>query len=215
LRYFRDPWNLFDVSIVTLCLLPLDSEAVIAIRIVRLLRIMRIFRALPKLRLLIRGMAHSISSVGYVAVLLLVHFYLFAVIGVSLFGSDDPRHFGNLGSAILTLFQVLTLENWPDVMAPVKAAHPLVGVFFFIGFIVTGTMVVMNLFVGVIVGGMSEAIQEDRKEDSIERKIADDVRDVREAFARMENKINAIEHRLRTAGDAEGERPGRGSKAPA
>jgi voltage-gated sodium channel len=163
-RYFLDGWNLFDFFIVAVCLLPLHNNAVVVLRLFRLLRVLRIFRALPKLRMIVRGIVKSLSSVGYVAALLAVHFYIFAVIGVSVFAKADPEHFGHLGPAFLTLFQVITLENWPDVMAPVKAVHPVGGVLFFVAFIITGTMVVMNLFVGVIVGGMSEAIQEAREE---------------------------------------------------
>lgn len=77
--YFKDIWNIFDLVIVILCLLPFDNDAVIVLRLVRLLRVLRIFRALPRLRLLIRGIAHSISSVGYVVALLTLHFYIFAI----------------------------------------------------------------------------------------------------------------------------------------
>jgi voltage-gated sodium channel len=159
---------------------------------------LRIFRALPKLRLLVRGIAHSMSSVGYVATLLLMHFFLFAVVGVSVFSTNDAEHFGNLGSAFLTLFQVLTLENWPDVMAPVKAAHPVVGVAYFVGFIVTGTMVVMNLFVGVIVGGMSEAIQEEKSSTPGRSADADAAAEVRASLGRIAQDVRRLENRVRS-----------------
>lgn len=194
LTYFKDPWNLFDMTIVILCLLPFDSDAVVAVRLVRLLRVMRIFRALPKLRLLIRGIAHSMSSVGYVAILLFIHFYLFAVVGVSLFAQHDTEHFGHLGRAFLTLFQVLTLENWPDVLAPVKLAHPVGGVLYFVGFIVTGTMVVMNLFVGVIVGGMSEAIEE-TKADEAKAKEEKELVAIRQSLTKLQASIDRLEER--------------------
>ncbi|HMA64317.1 MAG: ion transporter [Fibrobacterota bacterium] len=193
-RYFSDPWNIFDFTIVVLCLLPLDSTAVVAIRIVRLLRVMRLFRALPKLRILIRGIVHSMSSVGYVAILLAMHFFIFAVIGVSIFGQADAEHFGDLGKAFLTQFQVLTLENWPDVMAPVKEAFGNVGIAYFILFIVTGTMVVMNLFVGVIVGGMSEAIEETKAEKEID--VNEKLARVTSAFEKVNAEVNRLEARL-------------------
>jgi voltage-gated sodium channel len=195
-RYFLDPWNLFDFVIVGLCLLPLDNDAVVVLRVFRLLRVLRIFRALPKLRLIIRGIVKSISSVGYVAALLAVHFYIFAVIGVSVFAHADPEHFGHLGHAFLTLFQVITLENWPDVMAPVKAAHPVGGVLYFVVFIITGTMVVMNLFVGVIVGGMSEAIQEAKDEFFEEKKIPSDAQPVGDDLQSIQREMNAVSERL-------------------
>lgn len=192
-RYFQDGWNLFDFTIVVLCLLPFNNDAILVIRLVRLLRVMRIFRALPRLRLLIKGIARSISSVGYVAALLFLHFYIFAILGISLFGSYDHEHFGDLGKAFLTLFQVLTLENWPDVLAPVKAAFPVIGVLFFVIFIVTGTMVVMNLFVGVIVGGMSEAIQDDKKETNDQATDKESLVTILKAIERIEHKLVELE----------------------
>jgi voltage-gated sodium channel len=192
-RYFLDGWNVFDFVIVALCLLPLENDAVVVLRLFRLLRVLRIFRALPKLRLIVRGIVKSLSSVGYVAALLAVHFYVFSVIGVSAFSSDDPEHFKHLGEAFLTLFQVITLENWPDVMAPVKAAHPVGGVLFFVIFIVTGTMVVMNLFVGVIVGGMSEAIQESKEEVAL---ATESGAEMRESIAILEKELAKLKSRL-------------------
>lgn len=192
-RYFSDPWNIFDFVIVVLCLLPLESDAIVAIRIIRLLRVLRIFRAFPKLRLLIRGILHSLTSVGYVAALLILHFYIFAIIGVTAFSTNDIEHFGNLGKAFLTLFQVLTLENWPDVMAPVKEAHPNIGVLYFITFIVSGTMVVMNLFVGVIVGGMSQAIQEE-KDEVPKGNNGEDLADIRTSIKNIEEQLSRIVH---------------------
>jgi voltage-gated sodium channel len=197
-RYFADPWNWFDFVIVVICILPLESDAVVAIRIIRLLRLMRIFRALPRLRLLMRGIAHSMSSVGYVAVLLFAHFFIFAILGVSVFSTDDIEHFGTLDTAFLTLFQVLTLENWPGVMAPVKAIHPVAGVIYFISFIITGTMVVMNLFVGVIVGGMSEAIQEKKSEDSLMIRRDVGMVEINKSTVRIEEQLRVLERRLRT-----------------
>lgn len=167
------------------------------LRLFRLLRVLRIFRALPRLRLIVRGIVKSMSSVGYVAALLAVHFNIFAVIGVSTFSTSDTEHFGSLGAAFLTLFQVITLENWPDVMAPVKAAHPVLGVVFFVIFIITGTMVVMNLFVGVIVGGMSEAIQEVNKEDQGRESEGALVRTMSESIEVIEKEIAVLKDRLK------------------
>jgi voltage-gated sodium channel len=192
-RFFLDGWNVFDFFIVGACLLPLENDAVVVLRLFRLLRVLRIFRALPRLRLIIRGIVKSLSSVGYVAALLAVLFYIFAVIGVSMFSSDDPDHFAHLGEAFLTLFQVITLENWPDVMAPVKAAHPVGGVLFFVVFIITGTMVVMNLFVGVIVGGMSEAIQETKDEAASGRGGG---KDIEKSILIVEQELTNIRNRL-------------------
>jgi voltage-gated sodium channel len=163
-RYFLDPWNLFDFLIISLCLLPIGQSSVAIVRLVRVLRVLRLIRTIPKLRMIIHGVISSLGSIGYIAVLLCVHFYLFAVLGVSFFSAVDSVHFADLQTSLLTLFQVLTLENWPDVMAPSKAMHPVGSPLFFIVFIVLGTMIILNLFVGVIVGGMTDASEEIKRE---------------------------------------------------
>lgn len=163
-RYFRDPWNLFDFSIVAVCLLPLHSQSVAVFRIVRILRVLRLLKAMPRLRMIVQGMMGSLSSIGYVAVLLFMTFYVFAVLGVTTFGAVDPAHFGRLTTTLLTLFQVITLENWPDVMSAVRQAYPVGGPLYFVLFILIGTMVILNLFTGAIVSGMNEAYQDLKRE---------------------------------------------------
>ncbi|TWW08842.1 hypothetical protein E3A20_20280 [Planctomyces bekefii] len=115
-RYFQDPWNVFDFFVVTLCLLPMGSNYVAVLRLVRTLRLLLLLTVLPKLQLIVGALLKSIPSIGYVGLLLGLHFYIYAVLGVFLFGANDPVHFGTLGKSMLTLFQVLTLEGWADIM---------------------------------------------------------------------------------------------------
>ncbi|OGV40023.1 MAG: hypothetical protein A2X48_20910 [Lentisphaerae bacterium GWF2_49_21] len=163
-RYFLDPWNVFDFIIITICLLPLGQSSVAVVRLVRILRVLRLLKTIPRLRMLVQGMVKSLSSIFYVAILLIVHFYLFSVLGVSFFHNSDPGHFADLQTAFMSLFQVLTLENWPDVMAPSKAVFPVGAQIYFLLYIIIGTMIILNLFVGVIVGSMAEANEEMEKE---------------------------------------------------
>ncbi|MBI5725502.1 MAG: ion transporter [Planctomycetes bacterium] len=201
LRYFADPWNVFDFVIVGICLLPIHEQSVAVLRLVRVLRVLRLLKAMPQLRMIIQGMIRSLSSIGYIAILLFIHFYVFAVMGVSFFGRADEVHFGSLQSAMLTLFQVITLENWPDVMQPAREHFPVGGPAFFVVFIVLGTMVIMNLFVGVIVGGMTEAHQEIKKEYESARKAKLQKQDAAPSPAEkihvIEKTIDDLKDRLR------------------
>ena len=163
-RYFSDPWNIFDFLIVGICLLPLHTGSLAIIRLIRVLRVLRLLKAMPRLRMIVQGMLNSISSIGYIAAMLFMHFYLFAVLGVCFFGDADPVRFGRLHSTMLTLFQVITLENWPDTMHLVRQVFPWWGPAYFIVFIIVGTMVIMNLFIGVIVSSMHEAVQSVKNE---------------------------------------------------
>jgi voltage-gated sodium channel len=93
--------------------------------------------------------------------LLFIHFYIYAVLGTFLFGANDPEHFGALGTSLLSLFQVVTLEGWVDIMKVQMAASPGYGPpLYFISFIVVGGMIILNLFIGVIMNSMQESTAE-------------------------------------------------------
>jgi len=156
-RYFADGWNVFDFVIVAVCFLPLDAHYVTVLRLARLLRVLKLVRSLPRLQLLVGALLRSLPSMGYVALLLFLLFYVYAVAATFLFGPSDPLHFGTLELSLLSLFQIVTLEGWVDLMEVQMDAQPVVAVGFFISFILLGTMVMLNLFIGVIMSGMAEA----------------------------------------------------------
>jgi voltage-gated sodium channel len=92
LDYFRDPWNVFDFVIVAVCLLPVaDTHFVAVLRIARILRVLRMITYMPKLRLLIGALLHSIPSMGYVIMLLSLLFYIYGILGSFMFGQIDPE----------------------------------------------------------------------------------------------------------------------------
>ncbi len=156
-RFFRDGWNFFDFLVVVLCWLPWGGQGVAVLRLARVLRALRIIRVFPQLRIIVEALIRSFSSMGYVGLLLGILFYIYSVLGVLQFGAIDPEHFGSLSKASLTLFQVVTLEGWVDLMKTSAVSFPLLAPFYFVSFIILGTMIILNLFIGVIVGGMDEA----------------------------------------------------------
>ncbi len=170
--FFRDPWNVFDFLIVAICLVPLgDTHYVAVLRIARVLRVLKMITYLPKLRLIIGALLKSIPSMGYVIVLLSLLFFVYGIMGSFMFGSEDPLHFGNLHLSLITLFKVLTLEGWTDILnvhlytddpgrgVPVEITSiwPFV---YFVSFILIGAMIIMNLFIGVIMNSMEESQRE-------------------------------------------------------
>lgn len=180
-RYFANGWNLFDFLIVGVCLLPIESQFGTVLRMARLVRTLRLVTLLPKLQLLVSALLKSIPSLGYVGTLLALHFYMYAVIGTFLFHDNDPLRFGHLHTSFLSLFQVLTLEGWNDVLATqylgsdvgyddawkvltegvrTSQAQPVLATVFFVSFIMLGTMIMLNLFTGVIINSMEEASNE-------------------------------------------------------
>ncbi|WP_245958864.1 ion transporter [Meiothermus luteus] len=172
LRFFRG-WNLFDLTIVALSLLPGLGEYAVAARLLRLLRVLRLIRTLPELQVILGALLRSIPSIGYVFVLLLLLLYVYAVAGVFLFGANDPFHFGNLHKALLTLFGILTLEGWVEVfriqyfgcqefalpqpeLCTAPQAQPLAAAVYMLSFVLLGTLIFLNLLVGIVVNSMDE-----------------------------------------------------------
>ena len=155
-NYFRNGWNVFDFVIVVLCLLPMDSQFAVVLRLGRTLRLLRLVSALPKLQLLVGALIKSFSSMGYVGLLLGLMFYIYAITGVHLFGGHDAKHFGSLPLAFLTLFQTITLDDWKNLFASAKGSSPAIAAAYFVSFILLGTMIMLNLFIGIIMNSMAE-----------------------------------------------------------
>ena len=218
-RYFLDPWNIFDFVIVAVCFLPVESSYVAVLRLARLLRVLKLVRALPKLQVLVGALLKSIPSMGYVALLLGMLFYVYACASVFLFRDNDPVHFENLPLAMLSLFRVVTGEDWTDVMyiamfgcaeygydgiehlCTDSYGYPVFGALFFVSFMLLGAMVILNLFIGVIMGGMDEA----RKEQELAERAArgqnlrpsDELGLLVERLASLQGEIETLQARLR------------------
>ncbi len=186
-HYFRDAWNVFDFAIVVACLLPLGSQSATVLRLLRLLRVLRLVHALPRLQVLVGTLLKSLPSMGYVGLFLVMHFYVYGVAAVFLFGENDPVHFGTLPLAVLTLFIVVTGENWSttlytqmygcenfgydgvEALCTASNAQPVLASLFFVSFIVLGTMVILNLVIGVVMNSMQEAQVENERMDEARR----------------------------------------------
>ena len=199
-RYFADGWNVFDFLIVAVCFLPLDAQYVTVLRLARLLRVLKLVRTLPRLQLLVGALLRSLPSMGYVALLLFVLFYVYGVAATFLFGPTDPEHFGTLQLSLLSLFQIVTLEGWADLMYVQMDSQPVVAVAFFISFILLGTMVMLNLFIGVIMNGMTEA-QNERDADERDHRaggpptLADELAVLSEQLQAMQQQVEQVRRR--------------------
>ena len=158
-RYFRDGWNIFDFSIIVLSLIPATGSFAIVARMARLLRLLRLVSAVQELRLIVATLVRSIPSMLHIVALMSLMVYVYAIIGYQLFHEHDPEHWRNLGIALLSLFRILTLEDWTDIMYKAMEYHPLTWMYF-LSFVVFGTFVVINLFIAVVINNLDEAKQE-------------------------------------------------------
>ena len=154
--YFWNGWNLFDFSIVVLSLIPATGDFALVARLVRVLRVLRLVSAVPQLRLIVATLVRSIPSMGHVILLMSVIFYIYAIIGVHFFAEQDPEHWGTLGAALLTLFQMVTLEGWVEVMDAAMEASGFAWIYF-VTFVMIGTFVVLNLFIAVVINNLEQS----------------------------------------------------------
>lgn len=210
--FFNDPWNTFDFIIVGACFIPFASQYAMVLRMLRLLRVLRLIRAIPRLQIVVEALLSSVPSMFYVSILLSILFYMYAVMGTFLFSINDPVHFANLQSSFLTLFRVVTLEDWTDIMytqmygcdvygygalehlCQNPMQFPIIAPLYFVSFVLLGTMVFLNLFIGVIVNGMDEARKDQEKE--IRTKIVQGTQRVN-----LEKRLLALEETMNQARD--------------
>jgi len=148
--------NLFDFLIVALCCFPGEAQFAAVFRLARGLRLLRLVTAVPRLQLLVGALLKSLGAMGYVTLLLALVFYIYGVAGVHLFGRIDPNHFGTLAVALLSLFRLITLDNWTDLFLAASGQSALIAALYFVSFIMLGTMIMLNLFIGIIMNSMAE-----------------------------------------------------------
>lgn len=217
-RYFLDSWNIFDFLIVVVCFLPMEGQFAAVLRLVRILRVLRLVSAVPRLQLLVGALLKSVPSMGYVSVLLLILFYIYAVMGTFLFSAHDPMHFGSLGISMISLFRTVTMEGWTDLMYTqiygssyvdgqsnpmFLKPHGYLAVAYFVSFILIGTMVMLNLFIGVIMKSMNE-VQTDAELTERARHyrtlghatVSDDIKKLEHQIDSLKEALHLVLHRV-------------------
>jgi len=153
--FFRDPWGIFDLTVVLIALYPASGQFAV-LRALRVLRVLRILTIVPSMRRVVGGLLAAIPGIGSIAMLLSVVFYVFAVIATKLFGATHPQWFGTIGESLYSLFQIMTLESWSmGIVRPVMEQHPHAWLFF-VPFILIATFTMLNLFIGVIVSSIQD-----------------------------------------------------------
>ena len=158
-NYFKDGWNVFDFSVIVVSLLPNTGELATLARLARLFRVLRLVSALPGLRLIVATLIRSVPGMFNVLALMSIIFYVYGVAGYHLFHEIDPTHWRTLGISLLSLFRIVTLEDWTDIMYA-ALDHYWWAWAYFVSFVVVGTFVVINLFIAVVINSLDEAKQE-------------------------------------------------------
>lgn len=185
-NFFKDGWNLFDFVIIASGHLLAGGYFVSVLRVLRILRVLRAITIMPSLQKMILALLRTIPALGNIIFLMLLLFYVFAVMGTMFFKDTAPEYFGTLHASFLTLFQVVTLESWASgVMRPMLAEEPWAWAYF-VAFILVGTFIIINLFIGVIVNNMQQAHEEMYAEKS-----QDELSQLREEIAELKALIES------------------------
>ncbi len=165
-RFFRDPWRIFDFIVVGIALVP-AAGAFSVLRSLRILRVLRLVSAAPQMRSVVRALLTAIPGLSSICCLLVLVFYVAAVISTNLFSAAFPEWFGTIGASMYTLFQVMTLESWSmGIVRPILEEFPYAWMFF-VPFIMVMTFTMLNLFIAVIVNAIqsqTEAAQSEQLE---------------------------------------------------
>ncbi|WP_018950404.1 ion transporter [Thioalkalivibrio sp. ALMg11] len=176
LRFWRNPWHVFDFFVVGIALIPAAGP----FSVLRVLRLLRLVSMVPKLRFIVEALLRAIPGIISIMGLLVLIFYVFAIIATGLFGESFPQKFGTLGSTMYSLFQVMTLEGWSeDIARPVMEVYPWAWMFF-VPFILIATFTVLNLFIAIIVDAMQR--MHDRAIEIEQQMIHDSVHEENQAL---------------------------------
>ncbi|MEQ8552611.1 MAG: ion transporter [Cyclobacteriaceae bacterium] len=196
-RFFTSAWNIFDFLIVAIALIPAAGPLHI-LRTLRILRTARLIKNVPKLRLIIESLLKSIPSIGWIAVLLFMIFYIFAVIGTDLYQDQFPERFGNMGKTFFTLFQVMTLESWSSGIARPMMREVPHAYLFFVPFILLATYTTLNVFIAIVVNTMNELNRAEMQDEEARVKefVHQEHQQMLDYLKRIQEKISSLEEKL-------------------
>ena len=185
--FFKSGWNIFDFIIVVITLIPLDNSNMAAIaRLMRIFRILRLLTSRPELKKIIDMLIGAIPSIIDIVILMFIIFYIYAIIGNFLFEDAKSGLWTDLLIAMLTLFRILTFEDWTDVMYEGMEIYSWSWIYF-VSFVIIAAFVFFNLFIAVIIGEMEKINSKD-----IENEIHQDSKKLDLILAQMEELKSEI-----------------------
>ena len=167
-NFFKSGWNIFDTFIVAVSLIPInDSELALLGRLIRIFRVLRMVSIIPQLRILMNSLIKALPQLGYVCMLMFIIFYIYAAIGTTFFEKINPVLWGDISRSLLTLFRVMTFEDWTDVMYETMEVYGWSWIFY-LTFIFLTAFAFLNMTIGIVVKVLDEEQEADRLKDQIE-----------------------------------------------
>lgn len=166
-RFFLSGWNVFDTLIVVVSLIPIeDSDLALIGRLVRIFRVLRMVSIIPELRTLLNSLLAALPQLGYVMLMMFIIFYIYAAVGSTFYAEINEALWGDISISMLTLFRVMTFEDWTDVMYETMAVYPLSWTFY-LSFIFLSAFAFLNMIIGIVVNVLEEEHQRQAKEAAL------------------------------------------------
>jgi voltage-gated sodium channel len=168
--FFKNAWNVFDTLIVTISLIPIeDSELAIIGRLIRIFRVLRMVSIIPELRMLLNSLIKALPQLGYILLMMFIIFYIYAAIGSTFFEEINPTLWGDISISLLTLFRVMTFEDWTDVMYESMTVYPMSWIYY-LSFIFFTAFAFLNMIIGIVVNVLNDEHELIRQENEAKEK---------------------------------------------
>ncbi|GBL05166.1 ion transporter [Glaciecola sp. KUL10] len=185
--FFKSGWNVFDTLVVIISLIPIDeSEMALLARLVRIFRVLRMISIIPELRVLINSLLKAMPQLGYVMLLLFIIFYIYAAIGSFLFKDINPVLWGDIGISMLTLFRVMTFEDWTDIQYETMAVYKMSWIYY-LTFIFLTAFAFLNMVIGIVVGVMESENKAERE------KVEPSLTDIQQQIAQLSEQLSQLQ----------------------
>ena len=194
-EFFKSGWNIFDFVIVSVALVPASGQLSV-LRALRILRVLRLMSVVPQMRRVVGALFTAIPGIMSVGAIIMLLFYVSAVLTTNYFGEAFPQWFGSIGESMYTLFQIMTLESWSmGIVRPVMETYPYAWLFF-VPFILVTSFAILNLFIGIIVDAMhvQSAIEEEAIHSEADR-IEGDIDMLHAELKEIKAILKALEER--------------------
>jgi len=189
-HFFKNGWNVFDTIIVVASLVPVDeSEMAFIGRLLRIFRVLRMVSIIPELRVLLNSLLKALPQLGYVMLLMFIIFYIYAAIGATLFAPINPELWGDISISLLTLFRVMTFEDWTDVMYETMSVYSFSWLYY-LTFIFLTAFAFLNMVIGIVVSVIEKENAIEEAANSTEPTMADlhnEIQSLKNMIAKLAN----------------------------
>ena len=184
-RFPRDGWNIFDFLVVSVSFVP-DMGMLSSARILCVLRVFKLISGVKQMWVILSAIMKAIPGIMWSAILLLLFYYVYGIIGTVLFGKVFPDWFGSLGASVYSLFQIMTIESWSmGIARPVIAVFPFAWIYF-VSYILITSFVVMNIVVGIVLNSINESSSENGESAN------DDIASIEAEFEKLKQQVQAV-----------------------